>query len=336
MNDLHPLEILPINTEKFTIKELDQVIRYLKSNKAPGIDKIRNEEIKYGGLTCKKEILDICNKIYESNKAPWQMTTNKIIPIYKKGDPADPGNYRGISLLSTITKIYNKLLLDRIYDKVNEKLAQNQRGFRRNSSTIQAINTLRRILEGHYKKDLPLVLTFVDFTKAFDSVNREAMWKILAYYGIPDKIIKAIKTMYNNSFSKISYNGQLSEKFQINSGILQGDALSPFLFITVLDFVLKRIPNGVGIQTHSNPSKTLQHIEYADDSVLIDESPEKAIEHLKQLEIAIKVIGLSINKNKTCYMTNIIDKTKTDQLSAIISKTANTSVHISTRLLQIS
>ena len=115
---MEPPEILPINTEKFTLKELNEVIRYLKSNKAPGIDQIRNEEIKYGGLACKKEILDICNKIYETNEAPWQMTTNKIIPIYKKGDPAEPSNYRGISLLSTITKIYNKLLLDRIYDKV--------------------------------------------------------------------------------------------------------------------------------------------------------------------------------------------------------------------------
>lgn len=321
LNDMEPPEILPINTEKFTLKELNEVIRYLKSNKAPGIDQIRNEEIKYGGLACKKEILDICNKIYETNEAPWQMTTNKIIPIYKKGDPAEPSNYRGISLLSTITKIYNKLLLDRIYDKVNEKLAQSQRGFRRNSSTIQAINTLRRILEGHYKKDIPIVLTFVDFSKAFDSINREAMWKILAYYGIPDKIIKAIKTMYNNSYSRISYNGQLSEKFKINSGILQGDALSPFLFITVLDFALKRIPNGFGIQTHANPTKTIKHIEYADDTVLTDVSPEQAIEHLKQMENAIKVIGLSINKSKTCFMTNITDKTKTDPLSAIIVKT---------------
>ena len=322
-NNLPNLNIppdLPIRTDAFDMYELTKVIRTLKNAKAPGIDGIRNELIKYGGKEIKQEVLDICNEIFRTKIAPWQMTTNKIIPIYKKGDAQDPNNYRGISLLSTITKIYNKLLLNRIYNHVNPLLEQNQRGFRRNSSTVQAINTLRRILEGYYKKKLPIVATFIDYAKAFDSINREVMWQILRHYGIPNKIVEAIKVMYINSTARVTYNGELSSEFKINSGILQGDALSPFLFITVLDFAMKRVPKTFGLETHINPSRYIQDIEYADDTVITNNSPQQALEHLKHLEENVKLIGLIINKNKSYYMSNIQSIEELQPLSDKITK----------------
>ena len=150
-------------------------------------------------------------------------------------------NYRGISLMSIAAKTYNRLILNRIYDPVNTVLRPNQAGFRKDMSGVEQIHTLRRIIQGAREKNLPVITTFVDFSKAFDSIKREVMWKILRHYGIPEKIVNAIRCLYETSTSSVQLNGQLSELFDVNSGVLQGDTLAPFLFIVVLDFILHKI-----------------------------------------------------------------------------------------------
>jgi hypothetical protein len=160
-------------------------------------------------------------------------------------------NYRGISLMSTAAKIYNKLILNRIYDQVNSKLSLNQAGFRKRMNCTQQINTIKRIYEGAIAKNLPFVATFVDFSKAFDTINRVALWDILRFYGIPAKIIKGIKCLYDDSSSKVVIDRQFSESFKVSSGVLQGDALAPFLFIIVIDYILCKVYTKFGLRiTH--------------------------------------------------------------------------------------
>src|ERR1043165_8137138 len=133
------------------------------------------------------------------------------------------------------------MLLDRIYDDVNSKLRPNQAGFRKGMSCVEQIHTLRRIMEGARDKHLPLVTTFVDFSKAFDSIDRAVMWNILRSYGIPLKIVNAIKCLYDNSSSRVQVDNQLSEPFAVTTGVLQGDMLAPFFFVVVLDHDMSNI-----------------------------------------------------------------------------------------------
>jgi hypothetical protein len=91
------------------------------------------------------------------------------------------------------------------------------------------------------------------------------MWKIVLSYGIPDKIVRAIKTACDFSKIRIAVNGHLSENIEIDTGILQGDTLSPFLFIIVLDYVMKKLPKKYRVLTHENPDIKLSDIEYAND-----------------------------------------------------------------------
>ena len=84
-----------------------------------------------------------------------------------------------------------------------------------------------------------MIATFIDFKKAFDSVHRETMWKILRNYGIPQKIVNAIAVIYSNSKSRVLLGNMLSEAFDIITGVLRGDTLAPFLFLIVLDYVMK-------------------------------------------------------------------------------------------------
>lgn len=152
---------------------------------------------------------------------------------------------------------------------------------------------------------MPIITTFVDFSKAFDSIDRNYLWLILRSYGIPTKIIEAIKCLYDNSRNKIAINGLYSEAFDVSSGILQGDALAPFLFIIVIDFVLRKIPHEFGFTTHLNPLKKLPDLDFADDIVLLDNDINSAERHLESLTIKARMVGLKINQDKTKYMTNL-------------------------------
>jgi hypothetical protein len=115
-----------------------------------------------------------------------------------------------------------------------------QAGFRLGRSTVNQIHSLSRILEAVNSKKIPLNVIFVDFKKAFDSINRQMMFAILLHYGIPEKIVTAITKLYDQSRGTVLINGKLSDPFDISTGVLQGDVLAPFLFVIVVDYVITK------------------------------------------------------------------------------------------------
>lgn len=307
----HNNPISQIYTGKFTLRELITAIKYLKNNKSTGTDcAISSEALKYGGIKANQKLLKICNKVYDRGKPPDEWITNIIIPIPKKGNGLLMSNYRGISLMSIAAKTYNRMILNRIYPEINKKLKLNQAGFRKNMNCAQQISILRRILEGSKLKRLPLIATFVDFAKAFDSIDREALWKILHSYGLPEKIVNGIKILYNNSNGVIKIGNSYSKKINITSGILQGDTLAPFLFIIVLDYALRKIPNELGFRSHNSPSKYIADLEFADDVVLLASTQTDAQTQLNILSTETAKLGLKININKTKTMAKNIPEPK--------------------------
>ena len=126
-----------------------------------------------------------------------------IFPLPKKGDLGLAKNYRCITLTSTATKIYNALLHNRIEPKIDNILRKNQNGFRRNRSTTSQILSICRILEGVRTKPLQATISFVDFTKVFDSIHRGKMEQILLAYGLPKEIVADIMIFYWNNKVKV-------------------------------------------------------------------------------------------------------------------------------------
>ena len=138
-------------------------------------------------------------------------------------------------LLSIPGKVLSRVILNRMRNTVDKLLRNNQAGFRSNKSCTDQISTLRIILEQSAEFNSSTYINFIDYSKAFDSIDRESLWKIMAHYGIPTKIINLIKKMYEDSGGQILFKGKLSKFFQILTGVRQGCLLSPFLFLLIID-----------------------------------------------------------------------------------------------------
>ncbi len=121
--------------------------------------------------------------------------------------------------MSIPAKVYNRILLNRIRDPIDKLLRRNQAGFRTERSCVQQIHILRRIIDGAYSEGKPLFLTFLDFKKTFDSIDRDMMFAILRHYGIPEKIVEAIRALYDHSTSRVYVDGQYSQPFDITTGV---------------------------------------------------------------------------------------------------------------------
>ncbi|KAL5271253.1 hypothetical protein ACHWQZ_G001778 [Mnemiopsis leidyi] len=324
----HVSKSLPINCEPFDFPELEEVLDSLNSSKSPGLDNIPPTVWKLKPF--RRDLLGFCNEALVNGRVPDAWTTASIIPIPKKGDLSKPGNYRGISLAPVAAKIFNKLLLNRIYPHVDPLLRPNQNGFRRGRSTLPQILALRRIIEECRIGKKSAAIVFIDFSKAFDSINRDALFHILSLYGIPAPIIKAIRLLYDTAKSRVQTSDGLTDFFETLIGVLQGDTLAPFLFIIVLDYILRNCMSpdyGLIItprQSRRIPAVTVTDLDFADDLALLSNTIQEAQSLLNDLEVAAEKVGLCMNSSKTEFMTINIDSEK----ASIKSKGGHSLEHV--------
>ena len=186
-----------MNVEEFppiTQTEVANAVKQLKNLKSPGIDGITAELIKSGGTMMVKILVKLFNQVIESEVPPRDWSRMMVTPIHKKGDKMDPNNYRAIALLSIPGKVFCRILMDRSSDIIERSLSESQHGFRPNRGTTDAIFIARQIIEKAREHQVPIHFHFIDFKAAFDTIWREALWKMLLKTGVPSKIVTLIKT----------------------------------------------------------------------------------------------------------------------------------------------
>ena len=172
-------------------------------------------------------------------------------------------------LLSVPGKVLNRVLLERLKDAVDLTLRDNQAGFRKNRSCADQIASLRIIIEQSLEWNSPLYINFIDFEKAFDSVDRHTLWRLMKHYGIPEKIISMVQSIYQVMFCRVMHSGQISESFEAKTGLRHGCLLSPFLFLLVIDWIMKTVTSNRNNGIQWTLLTQLDDLEFADDLALL-------------------------------------------------------------------
>ena len=287
---------LPICTGPFSADELDTALKQTRDTY--GHDGIPS--LLYKCVDLNDILLPIFNNMLETGKAPDELLITAILPIPKGVKKFCPENSRGISILPVATKIYNRLLLNRIRNHIEPRLRYNQNGFRPGRGTREHILALRRIIEEAINYQLPCVISFIDFSKAFDSIFRSHLPEILASYGFPITIIKAIMSLYMKTKAKVMTPEGTTLEFLTNLGILQGDVLAPLIFIIVLDFILRlAIGTRDGFKVGTNH---IADLDFADDIATVTDSIAENTRLCQSISDIAAQHGLLINIDKTKYM----------------------------------
>ena len=216
-----------------TASEIRNSIMDLKNNKSPGIDGIPSEffKVAYEKLVPYFQIL--FNKFYENSFFPEDWSTSLITPIHKKGDTNNPNNYRGISLQPVISKIYINILNKRLtqWSDENEIIGEEQAGFRKSYSTIDNLFCLQTLVTKYLKnKGGRFYAVFVDFEKAFDRIDRNALWNKLQSLNASSKMSKTLRAIYTSVKSCVKTRKGLTSAFGCPTGVRQGCCISYFHF----------------------------------------------------------------------------------------------------------
>lgn len=286
----------------FTLLEMDTVLLNCKAGKAPGADGLPYEFYFNLNVGNRTQLLFELNSVFSKEEVPHSWSELRMTLIFKKGNRSLPENYRGITLMNCITKIFTALLTNRIYlwAENNGLLPECQAAFRRERGCTDNLFITQSIIHEHIR--IPrnrLYCTLVDYRQAFDCINHYLLWTKLGFMGMSRKIICILSSFYSNAVVRVSCNNELTEQINVQNGVLQGDCLSPLLFILYLSdfekFLKEEGVSGVGV----GPYLEIRCLYYADDLNLFSANITQAIKAVKALEKFCEIWKLKVNVSKT-------------------------------------
>nr|VZI23149.1 unnamed protein product [Spirometra erinaceieuropaei] len=215
-------------------------VQQLSSGKAPGSDAIPAEVYKHGGPQLMDHLTALFQEMWRQGEVPQDFKDATIVHLYKrKGNRQVCDNYRGISLLNIAGKIFARILLNRLNNHLEQGLLpESQCGFRRHRGTTDMIFAARQLQEKCQEMRTHLYSTSVDLTKAFDTVNREGLWKIMQKFGCPERFTQMVRQLHDGMMARVTDNGAVSEAFAVTNGVKQGCVLAPTLFSLMFSAML--------------------------------------------------------------------------------------------------
>ena len=242
--------------------EIGKVIKDLKDN-GSGVKKISNSILQDNINVISPILSEIVNKCINQGYFPQELKTGCITPIHKGGDKTSIKNYRPVCSLSSLSKIIEKVVYNRMisYIDKNNILSSKQFGFRKNMRTETALaNYVDYILSGLRGKEYTVSI-FMDLSKAFDVLNHNILKSKLEHYGFRNNFLNFLMSFIENRQYFVSANGYTSDKRTVNIGVPQGSTLGPLLFLLYINDMI-------------NCSDILQFSLFADDSTASHFGPD--------------------------------------------------------------
>ena len=226
-----------------------------------------------------------------------------IFPIFKGDETSNPENYRGITLINSISKIYSQLLLNRLtkWTEKQSKIIENQFGFQKGKSTTDCIFILHAIIAKTLSVNKKLYCAFIDFEKCFDEIDRSYLFQKLLKENVSSKHVNAMRNMYTTIKSCVRINNELSPFIKSNIGVKQGDPSSSLLFLFFVNDILLNMKSDIDDLFTIDDLKVFL-LSFADDAALFAHSPQALQSLLNDLHMYCTTWNLIVNSNKTKIM----------------------------------
>ena len=285
--------------EPITVDTVNRIIGDLKPKTSTGVDNISNKLLKFVKNVISEPLSIIINQILKLGIFPDSLKISKVVPLYKKDDQTNLSNYRPISLLPSISKIFEKVLLEQLttYLDNNNLIHNHQYGFRKHHSTGYAALHIVDYLNYEMDRKRTPTNIYLDLSKAFDSLSHTILITKLKHYVISDVALKLMKSYLENRKQYVQFDTCTSDMKSIRNGVPQGSILGPLLFF-------------IYINDFPNSSKLFNFLMYADDTTLFccleditSDNKELVLNNeLQCVHSWLKANRLSLNVKKTKYM----------------------------------
>ena len=271
----------------------------MSKGKSSGIDDISTEMLQALGEIGIDTLTSICNEMYTTAYIPIDLKTSVFILLPKKQKAVEWSDYRTISLMCHTLKLLLTVILKRITNKIDIEVGCEQAGFRKNSGTREAIFCLKIITEKYLEMGKELYACFIDYSKAFDTVNYEQHISSLSGTEVDDNDIAVIAHLYWQQITQSRNGSDLTEPVKIKRGVRQGCVLSPVTFNLYTEHIFRKTNHIPGVKINGH---NINNLRYADDTVLIAEDEFSLQDLVTAVKDESEKCGLLMNIKKTKVM----------------------------------
>ena len=287
----------------FSVDEIKEAVRTLKNNKSVGMECIPAEFIKACIGSFIQDICDVLNYCIEWRQFPDSWAEGLRTSVYKTGDKLNPDNYRGITVLPIFEKIFEIVVQKRL-EFINEAFDGTDKyngGFLKSSRTSDNIYILQSLIEWQVNLGQSLIVCFVDFSKAFDLINRDILFYKIIKSGLHGRVIDTLRDLYKKTAFRIKHNGRLSPPILQTVGVNQGGNASPSIFREYMSDLRDYLDEytGVCLSDITISDTKLLNLLWADDLIMVSTTPSGAQKQLNGLEAFSRKKQTTVNNLKT-------------------------------------
>ncbi|CAB3995716.1 Hypothetical predicted protein [Paramuricea clavata] len=238
-------DLTTISDLTLTEGEVRYVLRNLDEEKATGPDKIPAVLLKNCAASIAPSLCELFNKSLSSGQLPSEWKLSNVCPIPKESPLHEVSNYRPISLLSLVSKVFERCIYNRLIDHISSKLNELQYGFQRGKFTtsqlLHVLHNIHKMLEKRCQVDT----IYLDFAKAFDKVSHDLLLVKLHNFGIKGNLLRWFKNYLSGRFQRVTVHGVTSQPLPVLSGVPQGSILGPILFLIYVNDLPDSVSQGI-------------------------------------------------------------------------------------------
>jgi hypothetical protein len=292
-----------------TATEIDVQLKGMPTRKAADEHGVTAELLIHGSPLLKQTLADIFTAVLHPQTAvPEYWKTSCIRVLFKKGDPRLLDNYRPICIIPMMYKLFSRVLAGRVREQLLAEQSVDQAGFRPQYSCDDHLFTVTMLAEKCNEFNLPLWVATLDFKKAFDSLFHRGIWEALGEQGVQTTYINLLSKLYKGQRARV--HGEVSSRFfDVGKGTKQGDPISPLLFNSVLEHIMRRVKarwasKGYGLQLGYLSDTGLTNLRFADDILLLARTLPQIKTMLADVAVECRTYGLELHPTKTKIQHN--------------------------------